>query len=138
MSLEQIGTPILIFFVALVVTASFVLLRTSRYYANKRRDEADWSRTRDEAGKRQARNLDGSPEAIQGEVEIHDNISELKARLDDKMRTLQILIYEANQAAERLESALKSREEKSSACSPKPRSPLFNPQAGIASKEEKM
>jgi hypothetical protein len=41
----------------------------------------------------------------QWQVEFHETCRDLKAEIDSKMRALQILIVEANAAAERLEKA---------------------------------
>jgi len=134
---DQIGSPMAIILIVLVLGILFILLtRTSRYFSRQGREEPKWphaDRPRSCDGStarpgwddsstaipttRQTmpptasqRHLEAMPSMAQWEVEMHETARELKAQLDSKMRALQALIAEADRAAARIEAALKTRD----------------------------
>ena len=124
------------------------MTRTSRYFNRQRQENPTWpqaSRPRLGGGPTankttSGRHLDATPEMERWEVDMHETARELKAQLDSKMSALQALIAEANRVANRLETAVKNKDNTDDT-PPSNRirsggSPLFNPENGNLPKEE--
>ena len=88
----------------------WLLLRTHRQLARRRRMDVPLVRVaRPEEGE-QGHGLQAPPDVVRWEVQMHEMARGLSAQLDSKMGALQALIAEADRAAARLEAAARSAE----------------------------
>ncbi len=100
------GVSQLLLLVAVVLIVGTTLLRTQRYFSRMKR--SGW-RPPQVAG---SRNTGGSvsvppPDQLAAwEVQMHETARDLTGQLDSKMRALEVLIGQANEAAARLEAVL--------------------------------
>ena len=96
-----------------VVLLLVILLRRSFRYYGRRRPAKSSDKFLAEVprpGPKQRSLSSAPPEVLGWHVEMHETARELKAELDSKMRTLQLLIGQARQESERLESLLTKRD----------------------------
>jgi hypothetical protein len=94
--------------IIVVVVVSFLLMRTSRYFARPKSAEPSWSSVARRSKERHAPGVNIPQEMANWEVEMHEFVREIKAELDSKMRALQAVTAEADRAATRLEAVLRA------------------------------
>jgi hypothetical protein len=106
--LAQIEGTTLLFLAGLVLTCGVLLFRTHRQLSGHPKTSmpspSTFSQPRPPSVP--AHRLDAPREVRQWEVEMHDLARELQAQLDSKIAILEHLIHDANQQADRLESAI--------------------------------
>jgi len=102
------------FLLALALTVAVLLMRSHRYLARRRREDAGTpppGGTLKGGPAHGARHTAAPPEVANWEVHMHETARDLMGQLDSKMRALQALTAEADRAAARLEAALDRSDE---------------------------
>ena len=89
----------------------FLLLRRSRRYPGKTKEEKPATRRKLEDARQATPLLDAPPEILRWHVEMHETSRHLKAELDSKMSALQAIIRIASEEAMRLEAAISRAEQ---------------------------
>jgi len=106
---QDFGGSTLIFLLAVALAVAVLLMRSHRYLARQRREDADTSPPGGRLQRGPARGgsyTAAPPEVANWEVHMHETARDLMGQLDSKMRALQALTAEADRAAARLEAAL--------------------------------
>jgi hypothetical protein len=101
------GSAQVIFLLGLGVVIVVLLMRSKRYFRQVTQYQVPTARP---ARKLERPNASSSPPRgyEKWEVAMHDLARELSGKLDSKIRVLELLIREANEAAARLEAAVRS------------------------------
>ena len=97
-------------FIAGLLLLIFVLIRRSKIYYGRQRSskKSPAKRTLTTLGASRATLHNAPNEILQWQVEMHELARDLKAELDTKMRALQILIRQADEATRRLDDRLRN------------------------------
>jgi len=99
------GAAQMLFLLGLGLVIAILMLRSRRYFRQVSRHQASPTPP---PPKRKPTHPPGAPrEYEQWEVAMHELARDLSSQLDSKIRVLELLIREANQAAGRLETAVK-------------------------------
>jgi hypothetical protein len=108
MLLGQVEGTTILFLAGLVLTCGVLLFRTHRQLGSRPKTEIPSPATfsRPMAQPTSAHRLDAPAELRRWEVETHDLARDLQAQLDSKITILQHLVRDAQQQADRLETAL--------------------------------
>ena len=99
----------IVFLMALALTVAVLLMRSHRYLARQRREDAGTSPPASTLQRGPARggSYTAAPSQVANwEVHMHETARDLMGQLDSKMRALQALTAEADRAADRLEAAI--------------------------------
>ena len=97
-----------IMFAAGILLMTIVFMRRSIRHYRKKAEQPETSRIEAKVKTSAARDLlhDAPPELLRWQVEMHEIARDLKAELDTKMRSLQVLIRMADEATERLQQTI--------------------------------
>jgi hypothetical protein len=96
---------------ALAAVIGWLLLRTHRQLSGGKQDAGPVVRVSRPKQGEHGHHLDAPAEVLRWEVQMHETARELSAQLDSKLRSLRVLIAEADRAAARLEAAAASSSE---------------------------
>jgi len=118
----------IVFLLALALTVAVLLMRSHRYLARQRRENAGTSppgATVQRGPARVGPHTAAPPEVANWEVHMHETARDLMGQLDSKMRALQALTADADRAAARLEAAIDQAAE-----------PAIVPEAGPSTRQQ--
>jgi hypothetical protein len=110
-NIESVDTTTMLVILILVGIISFLLFRPGRTFGGKVKNEPSWP---SQAAIKTRQQIEAAPDLNPWKVEMFELARDFKAQLDSKMRALQILIADADRAADRLEEAMKNRDGESS------------------------
>lgn len=97
-----------VFLGVMVVTISFLLMRTTRYFNRQREMQQTPAESNKSRLERRTPAATAPQELLQWDVRMHETARELMGQIDSKLSALQTLAADADRAAARLEAALRS------------------------------
>jgi hypothetical protein len=97
-----------VFLGIMVVTISFLLMRTTRYFNRQREMQQTPAESNRPRLERRTPAATAPQELLQWDVRMHETARELMGQIDSKLSALQTLAADADRAAARLEAALRS------------------------------